>query len=128
MLQKRSCRPRPEAGKNQDRLAHSRFAHLDAFRGARHAKPVGPRLLQNFRHARPTVAVAIAFDDREYLARSLALFSRGIHKVANGAEVMRQRRRGDLRPDRAYAQFRDALVLEVRPSLRHIFSRALINR
>ena len=89
-----------EACEDENGLANAGFAHGDAFVGAGDAKPVRACFFQRFGNLRATVAVAVAFDDGQDLARGLALFVRGIHVLPNGLEVVREGAEGNLRPDR----------------------------
>src|SRR5260370_26404929 len=75
-------------------------AHRNAFIRARDSKPVRPGLLQRLCHFRAAVAVTIAFNDGENLARCLALFLGRIHVLANRFQIVRQRPKRNFRPDR----------------------------
>ncbi len=91
---------RDEARQHENGLARASFPNGDAFVGAGHAKPVRAGSLKGFGDLWPAVAVAVALDDGQDLARRLALLSRRIHVVANGCEVVRERTERNLGPDR----------------------------
>ena len=91
---------RHETGKNQNWLSNTGLADGDAFVRARDAKPVRPGLLQRLRHFRAAVAVTIAFDDRENLARRFAFFLRRVYVLANRFQIVCQRAKRNFRPDR----------------------------
>src|SRR5207249_2354523 len=74
---------RDEARQHENGLARASFPNGDAFVGAGHAKPVRAGSLKGFGDLWPAVAVAVALDDGQDLARRLALLSRRIHVVAN---------------------------------------------
>src|SRR5207253_8422112 len=89
---------RDEARQHENGLARASFPNGDAFVGAGHAKPVRAGSLKGFGDLWPAVAVAVALDDGQDLARRLALLSRRIHVVANGCEVVRERTERNLGP------------------------------
>src|SRR4029077_486174 len=110
VLQKIGFFAGPETGENQDGFAHAGFADVDTFVGAGDAEPVGAGLLQDFGDLRAAVAVDVAFDYGEHLARRLALFVWRIDEVADGAKVVRESGRGDFRPHWAAFDFQLALL------------------
>src|SRR6266849_3875323 len=111
----------PKTSQHENRFAHAGFAHVDAFVGAGNAEPVGAGLLQDLGNLRAAVAVAIAFDDGQHLARRFALFVGRIDEVADGAQIVGQRRNGNLGPDRPPFDFQ-----LVSRALRHWSSRRKI--
>src|SRR5579859_2452671 len=90
----------PETSQHQNGFAHAGFADVDAFVGAGDAEPVGAGLLEDFGDLRAAVAVAVALDDGENLARRLALFAGRIDEVADGAQVVGERGFGNFGPHR----------------------------
>ena len=66
----------PETAENQDRRADAGLANFDALTGGGNAEPIRAGLFEGLGDSRATMAIAIAFDDGENLARSLALFRR----------------------------------------------------
>src|SRR5206468_8466521 len=66
---------RDEARQHENGLARASFPNGDAFVGAGHAKPVRAGSLKGFGDLWPAVAVAVALDDGQDLARRLALLS-----------------------------------------------------
>ena len=95
----------PKAGEHQDGFADAGFADVDAFVGAGDAEPIGAGLLEDLGDLPAAVTVAIALDDGEHLARCFALFVRRIDEVADGAEIVGERGRGDFRPHGAAFEF-----------------------
>src|SRR5882724_4718519 len=81
-----------KAGQDEYWVANAGFTQGNAFVRASHAEPIGSGLLESFGDLRAAMTVAIAFDDRENLARRLALFARRIHVFADGVEVVDQGR------------------------------------
>src|SRR5215472_7440474 len=88
-----------ETRQHENGLAYASFAHGDAFVGAGHTKPVRAGFLKGLGNLWATVAVTIALDDGQDLARRLALLLRRIHVSANSREVVRERTKRDFRPD-----------------------------
>src|ERR1700722_4634518 len=95
---------RPESGEDQDRLANAGGAQLGAFRGAGDAEPVGAGLGQRARNRNDAVAVGVALDYcKDFPPRGARAL--GIHVVADGAEIVRQRSQTYLSPDGAAIKF-----------------------
>lgn len=91
----------PETCQNENRVLNAGFADGDAFFGASDAEPIRAGFFEGFGDFGAAVAVTIAFDDAENLARSLALLSGRIHEFADGAEIFRQGAQRDFGPDGA---------------------------
>lgn len=89
----------PETCEDENGIANAGFADGDAFFGAGYAKPMGASFFESFGDLRAAVAVAVAFDDAENLARCLALLFGGIHELADYAEILGQCAEGNFGPD-----------------------------
>src|ERR1700722_2694343 len=89
-----------EARQHENRLADAGLAHGDAFFRARDTEPVRAGLFQRFGDLRAAMAIAVSFDDAKNFARRFALLFGGIHEVADGAEILRQRAKINFRPNR----------------------------
>ena len=68
----------PETAEDEDWRTDAGLANFDAFAGGGDTEPIRAGLFEGFGDSRATVAIAIAFDDGENFARSLAFFRRRI--------------------------------------------------
>ena len=90
----------PKTCEDENWIANTGFANGDAFLGTGDAEPIGAGFFESFGDLRAAVAVAIAFDDAQDFARSLALLAGRIHELAYGAKILSQRAERDFRPNR----------------------------
>ena len=83
----------PKTGEEQNRLANSCFAQLDAFGGTGHAKSLDTQTREMFADFDRAEAIGIRFDDGEDLAF-------GADLAADQAQIVGDRGEGNLSPDR----------------------------
>src|ERR1700722_665634 len=90
----------PETCEYKNRLLHAGFANGDAFLRAGDAKPVGAGFFESLGYLRSAVSIAIAFDDGKNFSGRFTFLFRRIHELLNSTEIIRQRAKGNLRPNR----------------------------
>src|SRR6266581_1523471 len=115
---------RHETGEDEDRLSDTSLPNCNTFIRTGDAEPLRARLFERLCHFGTAVAVAVAFYDREDLARRLALLFRRIYVLPDGLEIVRQSGKRDFSPDRASHFFVGTLwcechVLPEKNSVRH---------
>ena len=91
----------PEATEDEDGRANAGLANFDALTGRGDTEPIRAGLFEGLGDRGATVAIAIAFDDRENFARSFAFFRRRIDVVANVVKISGERRERNFGPDGA---------------------------